>query len=225
MSHRKPAAAKLPVLAQLLQADPHPPQRQPRQKARYRKTGSHLLGVELRRHPALRADHPRDEPQRRSAMPSVTNCHWLSSLRGATAPPRNTLSHANKTRDSNMMEELYWKTPHHLENTEPGGFGLRYKGCPAVSKRPSVHRLLHHLAPRKLHVLGKTPPPQSRRQAPPVPQPSVPISKTAKSRCSTRLTSTFPPSAPCTATEFNGSPEPRLTWPASPGKAPSQAHR
>ncbi len=41
--------------------------------------------------------------------------HWLGSLRGATAPPRNTLSHAYKTRDSKMMEELFWKTPHHLK--------------------------------------------------------------------------------------------------------------
>ena len=29
---------------------------------------------------------------------------WFGSLRGATAPPRNTLSHANKTRDSKMIE-------------------------------------------------------------------------------------------------------------------------
>lgn len=55
---------------------------------------------------------------------------WLGSLRGATAPPRNTLSHAKKTRDSAMMEELFWATLRHLENCMPGGFGLRYKGVP-----------------------------------------------------------------------------------------------
>ena len=31
----------------------------------------------------------------------------LSAIRGATPPARNTLSHANKTRDSDFMEELF----------------------------------------------------------------------------------------------------------------------
>jgi len=60
---------------------------------------------------------------------------WLSTLRGATAPPRNTLSHANKTRSSEMMEELFWKTLSHLENSLPGGFGIRYKGLPRRFKK------------------------------------------------------------------------------------------
>ncbi len=32
----------------------------------------------------------------------------LSALRGVTAPPKNTLSHANRTRDPKMAEQLFW---------------------------------------------------------------------------------------------------------------------
>jgi hypothetical protein len=63
---------------------------------------------------------------------------WLGSLRGAVAPTRNTLSHANKTRDSNMMEALFWQTMNHLDGLSPGGFGMRYKGLPKRFKR-AVH--------------------------------------------------------------------------------------
>lgn len=63
---------------------------------------------------------------------------WLGGLRGAVAPTRNTLSHANKTRDSNMMEALFWQTMNHLEGLMPGGFGMRYKGLPKRFKR-AVH--------------------------------------------------------------------------------------
>lgn len=63
---------------------------------------------------------------------------WLGSLRGAVAPARNTLSHANKTRNSDMMEELFWSTLSHLENLKPGGFGLRYKGVPRRFKK-AIH--------------------------------------------------------------------------------------
>ncbi|HBE23189.1 MAG TPA: hypothetical protein DDW21_07050 [Verrucomicrobiales bacterium] len=31
----------------------------------------------------------------------------LATIRGATPPVKNTLSHANKTRDSDMMEALF----------------------------------------------------------------------------------------------------------------------
>jgi len=60
---------------------------------------------------------------------------WLGGLRGAVAPTRNTLSHANKTRESNMMEALFWQTMKHLEGLMPGGFGMRYKGLPKRFKR------------------------------------------------------------------------------------------
>lgn len=63
---------------------------------------------------------------------------WLASLRGAVAPARNTLSHANKTRNSDMMEELFWGTLSHLDGMMPGGFGIRYKGVPRRFKR-AIH--------------------------------------------------------------------------------------
>ncbi len=58
------------------------------------------------------------------------HARWLGSLRGAVAPTRNTLSHANKTRNSDMMEALFRRTLRHLEGLVPGGFGIRYKGLP-----------------------------------------------------------------------------------------------
>ena len=60
---------------------------------------------------------------------------WLGSLRGAVAPTRNTLSHANKTRNSDMMQDLFWAVLSDLENKTPGGFGLRYKGLPRRFKK------------------------------------------------------------------------------------------
>ena len=66
------------------------------------------------------------------------HARWLGSLRGAVAPTRNTLSHANKTRDSDMMEALFWKVLHHLEGLTPGGFGIRYKGLPRRFRK-AVH--------------------------------------------------------------------------------------
>lgn len=40
----------------------------------------------------------------------------LSSIRGAKAPARNTLSHANRTRDVRMAEALLWAMIQHLGN-------------------------------------------------------------------------------------------------------------
>jgi Transposase DDE domain/Domain of unknown function (DUF4372) len=54
---------------------------------------------------------------------------WLGSLRGAVAPARNTLSNANKKRDSDFMEALFWKVLAHLQS-QCSHFGLRYKGLP-----------------------------------------------------------------------------------------------
>src|SRR5664279_3493043 len=36
------------------------------------------------------------------------NCGPLSSIRGATAPTRNNLSHSNKVRPAQMAEKLFW---------------------------------------------------------------------------------------------------------------------
>ena len=58
----------------------------------------------------------------------------LSTIRGATAPSKNNLSHANKIRSSDMAEALYWSVFHHLQETSPGfckgkcrGFLKRFK--------------------------------------------------------------------------------------------------
>jgi hypothetical protein len=44
----------------------------------------------------------------------------LSTIRGAVPPSRNTLSHANKNRNSDMMEELFWTTLGYLQKLSPG---------------------------------------------------------------------------------------------------------
>jgi len=43
----------------------------------------------------------------------------LSSLRGATPPSRNNLSHANKVRPAEMAEKLFWAVFKHLGNLSP----------------------------------------------------------------------------------------------------------
>ena len=129
MNRKKPAKSKLPVLAQVCKLIP-----------------PHLV-------PKLARDHGVDK-QARTFTPwshvvsllfaqlahSVglndvcdalrNHTRWLGGLRGAVAPTRNTLSHANKTRDSAMMEKLFWATLAHLKGRAPGGFGIRYKGVP-----------------------------------------------------------------------------------------------
>jgi len=44
----------------------------------------------------------------------------LSALRGARAPSRNNLSHANKHRDAAMGEQLFWGVLEHLQSIKPG---------------------------------------------------------------------------------------------------------
>ena len=44
----------------------------------------------------------------------------LSALRGATAPSRNNLSHANKRRDAALAEGLFWAVLEHLQKLSPG---------------------------------------------------------------------------------------------------------
>jgi hypothetical protein len=43
----------------------------------------------------------------------------LREIRGAEPPKRNTFSHANRTRDWHMAEDLFWKVLHHLQRVEP----------------------------------------------------------------------------------------------------------
>src|SRR5208283_330690 len=49
----------------------------------------------------------------------------LSALRGATAPPKNTLSHANRTRDPKMAQQLFWAVLNHLQTLQPAFGGNR----------------------------------------------------------------------------------------------------
>jgi hypothetical protein len=44
----------------------------------------------------------------------------LATIRGATPPSRNNLSHANKVRDAQMGEALYWAMMEHLMKQSPG---------------------------------------------------------------------------------------------------------
>lgn len=43
----------------------------------------------------------------------------LSSIRGATPPSRNNLSHANKVRSADMAEKLFWRVFEHLGDLSP----------------------------------------------------------------------------------------------------------
>jgi DDE family transposase/uncharacterized protein DUF4372 len=43
----------------------------------------------------------------------------LSTLRGATAPSRNNLSHANKQRDAALAQRLFWSVLEHLQSLRP----------------------------------------------------------------------------------------------------------
>ena len=43
----------------------------------------------------------------------------LSSIRGATPPTRNNLSHANKVRSADLAEKLFWAVFEHLGNLSP----------------------------------------------------------------------------------------------------------
>ena len=60
----------------------------------------------------------------------------LSTIRGATAPSRNGLSHANKVRSAAMAEELFWETLSEIQKVYPEfGMGRKYCGFPARFKR------------------------------------------------------------------------------------------
>jgi hypothetical protein len=60
----------------------------------------------------------------------------LATLRGATPPSRNGLSHANKVRDAGMAEELFWLTLSDIQRDYPKfGMGRDYCGFPRRFKR------------------------------------------------------------------------------------------
>lgn len=59
----------------------------------------------------------------------------LFAIRGATPPAKNTLSHANRTRDPGMAEDLFWEVLGHLTRAIPRFGGKTYKGMPRRFKR------------------------------------------------------------------------------------------
>ncbi|MGH7940344.1 MAG: IS4 family transposase [Limisphaerales bacterium] len=54
----------------------------------------------------------------------------LSTIRGATMPSRNGLSHANREPPAKMAEELFWRVVEHLKTQSPG-FGKGQRRVPA----------------------------------------------------------------------------------------------
>ena len=63
----------------------------------------------------------------------------LVTLRAATPPSRNNLSHSNKERDAILAENIFWSVLGHLQSIQPGfGRGNRGKG---VARR--FRRVIH----------------------------------------------------------------------------------
>src|SRR5438034_11593498 len=60
----------------------------------------------------------------------------LSSIRGATAPSRNGLSHANRQRPAQLAEELFWRVMEHLGEQSPGFVAGRPRGAAFRFKMP-----------------------------------------------------------------------------------------
>jgi Transposase DDE domain/Domain of unknown function (DUF4372) len=62
----------------------------------------------------------------------------LSTIRGATAPSRNGLSHANRQRPAQMAEELFWCVLAHLKEQSPG-FAAGQRRGPAFRFKMPIH--------------------------------------------------------------------------------------
>ena len=62
----------------------------------------------------------------------------LRALRGASPPSRNNLSHANKTRDCAMAENIFWKVLDHLQSTFPA-----FSRGPTKGLAWRFHRTIH----------------------------------------------------------------------------------
>jgi hypothetical protein len=64
----------------------------------------------------------------------------LSTIRGATPPSRNGLSHANRERSADMAEKLFWSVLEHLKTQSPGFARGRRRG-PAFRFKIPIHVL------------------------------------------------------------------------------------
>jgi len=62
----------------------------------------------------------------------------LSTIRGATPPSRNGLSHANRQRPAAMAEALFWRVLSHLQEQSPGFAAGRRRG-PAFRFKMPIH--------------------------------------------------------------------------------------
>lgn len=62
----------------------------------------------------------------------------LSTIRGATPPSRNGLSHANRERSPEMAEQLFWSVLEHLKTQSPGFAGGARRG-PAFRFKMPIH--------------------------------------------------------------------------------------
>ena len=62
----------------------------------------------------------------------------LSTIRGATPPSRNGLSHANRERPAAMAEKLFWRELDHLQRQSPG-FGAGKRSGPAFRFKMPIH--------------------------------------------------------------------------------------
>lgn len=62
----------------------------------------------------------------------------LSTVRGATPPSRNGLSHANRERPAEMAEQLFWRTLAHLKAQSPG-FAAGQRRGPAFRFKMPIH--------------------------------------------------------------------------------------
>jgi len=62
----------------------------------------------------------------------------LASVRGATAPSRNGLSHANRQRPAEMAEQLFWKVVSHLGEQSPEFVKGQSRG-PAFRFKMPIH--------------------------------------------------------------------------------------
>ena len=73
----------------------------------------------------------------------------LGTLRAASPPSRNNLSHANKERDASLAEKVFWAVLGHLQTLQPGfARGSRGKGM-ARRFRRAIHVVDSPTAGRK----------------------------------------------------------------------------
>jgi hypothetical protein len=62
----------------------------------------------------------------------------LSTIRGASAPSRNGLSHANRERPAEMAQQLFWRVLEHLKEQSPGFAAGKRRG-PAFRFKLPIH--------------------------------------------------------------------------------------